>query len=66
MERKVNRRQLVTLLGRVAGAGAAATLLVHAEVPAGNKPTFPMQKTPWPYQPLDPDVIAQEGIRLLP
>ena len=38
METKVSRRQLITMLGTVAGAGAAGTLLAHAEAPAVSKP----------------------------
>jgi hypothetical protein len=62
MKTEINRRQLVTLLTGVAGVGAAATLVAHADQLGGGKdPAEALQKVPWPYQPLDPDKAAQRG-----
>jgi len=60
MDKRINRRKLITLLGGVAGAGAVATLAARAEqvVPAAASP---LQKVPWPYQPLDAEAAAQRG-----
>jgi hypothetical protein len=61
METKVSRRQLITMLGTMAGAGAAGTLLAHAEAPAVSKPGSLLQQTPWPYKPLEPEKVAQRA-----
>ena len=60
MEKKLNRRKMVALLGGLAGAGAAATLVGRADQVA-PAPTSPMQKLPWPYKPLDPEAAAQRA-----
>lgn len=62
MDRQISRRQLVTLIGGVAGAGAAATLVAHADQLGGAKdPAEALQKIPWPYKQLDPVRAAQRG-----
>jgi hypothetical protein len=62
MKKEINRRQLVTLLTGVAGVGAAATLVAHADQLGGTKdPAEALQRIPWPYKPLDPDKVAQHG-----
>ena len=62
MKKEFNRRQFVTVLGGVAVAGATATLVAHADQPAGvNDPAAALQKIPWPYKPLDPDKAGQRG-----
>jgi Putative redox-active protein (C_GCAxxG_C_C) len=60
MEKKLDRRKMVALLGGLAGAGAAASLVARADqvVPA---PASPMQKVPWPYKPIDPEAAAQRA-----
>jgi hypothetical protein len=55
---KLNRRQLVTLIGGLAGAGAAATLYAATgdvaapkpSITAPSKPASAMQQVPWPYK----------------
>ncbi len=62
MEKQINRRKLVTLLGGFAGVGAVAALVAHADAAATAKsPAAAMQNLPWPYQPLDPNAAAQRG-----
>ena len=47
MKAEINRRQLVTLLTGVAGVGAAATLVAHADQLGGGKdPAEALQKVP--------------------
>ena len=65
MENKVSRRQLITMLGGVAGAGAVGTLVAHAEAPAVSKPVSLLQQTPWPYKPLDPEKVGQRAFRVV-
>ena len=58
---KLNRRQLVTLIGGVAGAGAVGSLFAsNAASPAAPAASL-MQQTPWPYHPLDADLVAQRA-----
>ncbi|MDR3762689.1 MAG: C-GCAxxG-C-C family protein [Acidobacteriota bacterium] len=59
--KKMDRRQLVTLLGGLAGAGAAAHLFASTEKSAAAAGASGMQQTPWPYKPLDPDAVAQRA-----
>jgi hypothetical protein len=62
MEKQIDRRKLVTLLGGFAGVGAAATLVAHADQTATAKaPSAALQNLPWPYKPLDPNAAAQRG-----
>ncbi len=61
MENQIDRRKLVTLLGGLAGVGAVATLAAHADQVATKAPASAMQKVPWPYKPLDPEVAAQRA-----
>ncbi len=61
MEKKIDRRKLITLLGGVAGAGAVATLGARAAEQATPVASSPMQKVPWPYKPLDAEAAAQRG-----
>jgi hypothetical protein len=60
MEKKMDRRKLVMLLGGLAGAGAAATLVVRADQVVATS-TSPMQKVPWPYKQIDPEASAQRA-----
>ena len=59
--KKMDRRQLVALLGGVAGAGAAAHLFAATEKTTPTPGASPMQQTPWPYKTLDPDAVAQRA-----
>lgn len=59
--KRINRRQLVALLGGVAGAGAAAHLFATTEKSAPVPSSSAMQQTPWPYKPLNPDAVAQRA-----
>ncbi len=62
MEKQIDRRKLVTMLGGLAGVGAAATLVAHAEqATTANSSAAALQKLPWPYKPLDPEAAAQRG-----
>lgn len=61
MENKIDRRKLVTLLGGLAGVGAAATLVAHADQVVQQAPTSSLQKLPWPYKPIDPEAVAQRA-----
>jgi hypothetical protein len=59
---KIDRRKLVTMLSGLAGVGAAATLVAHADQTATAKaPAGAMQSVPWPYKPLDPNAVAQRA-----
>ena len=61
MEKQIDRRKLVTLLGGLAGVGAAATL-VHAEqATTANNSAAALQKIPWSYKPLNPEAAAQRA-----
>jgi len=67
--KKLNRRQLVTLIGGLAGAGAAATLYAATgegiapkpSITASPKSASAMQQVPWPYKPVDADLVAQRA-----
>jgi len=62
MSKSWNRRDLMKVIGGVAGTSAAGALLAHAT--AGQAQTNPapsMRKVPWPYSPLDPDPVAQRS-----
>ena len=61
MENKINRRKAVMLLGGMAGAGAAANLIARADEVIQPAPKSVLNKIPWPYKPLDPEVAAQRG-----
>ena len=56
----MNRRRLITLLGGVAGAGAIGALAARAEQTPPIAASS-LQKVPWPYRPLDPEMAAQRG-----
>jgi hypothetical protein len=61
MNKSWNRRELIKIVG-VAGAGAATGLVARADQAAPSaKPASVMHNLPWPYQPLDPDVVAQRA-----
>ncbi len=60
MKSRMNRRDLVIMLGGVAATGGVAGLL------RAQQPTLPQHKggmraVPWPYKPLDPDIVAQHA-----
>jgi len=56
MDTQIDRRKLVTWLGGLAGAGAAATLVAHAQpAVATNNSAAALQNLPWPYKPHEPD-----------
>jgi len=61
MDKTISRRKMVALIGGVAGAGAAGTLLAASNQPTAPKPASVLQQTPWPYSPLDPDAVAQRA-----
>jgi hypothetical protein len=56
----MNRREMVVLLGGVAGASGIATLL-HADQAASPTKPAGMREVPWPCKPIDPDVAAQRA-----
>lgn len=58
-----NQRQLVQLLGGIAGAGALGSLAARAG--QGGVPAS-MRTLPWRYTPLDPDVAAQRTFDSFP
>ncbi|HUO61237.1 MAG TPA: C-GCAxxG-C-C family protein [Candidatus Acidoferrales bacterium] len=57
MEKKINRRELVTLVGGVAAAGLASSLVSAADHSSAASSTG----IPWPYKPLDPDAVGQRA-----
>jgi hypothetical protein len=60
MKKRMSRREMVTLLGGIAGAGAAGAVWAHADQTSAV-PATGMRKIPWPYKPLDPDAVAQRA-----
>ncbi|MGI9102048.1 MAG: C-GCAxxG-C-C family (seleno)protein [Terriglobales bacterium] len=60
MRTPFTRRELVMLLGGAAGAAGAGKLL-FAQQRAFAPKAGGMRSVPWPYKPLDPDIVGQHG-----
>ncbi len=60
VENKINRRQLVALVGSAAAIGAASKLLLASDH-SDNHAASESMPVPWKYTPLDPDAVGQRA-----
>jgi hypothetical protein len=58
-----SRRNLIKMIGGVAGAGVATALVLRPEpvVAVSVVPASKLRELPWPYKPVDPDAAAQRA-----
>jgi len=59
--KKLNRRELITIIGGLAGTGAAVSLYATTGQTVPPTPAASTQRVPWPYQSVDADAVAQRA-----